>query len=106
MIEKIELGPVPFEEDCKQVGKDSPEEIRAEVKRYAKALKKRFAKWLAAEPDLFISVTSHYHEFGTYYEAVACAPEENEKAVSMAWKMEEFLPETWAEAEQEIDLPE
>lgn len=104
--ERVELETVPYDEECLQVGKASHDELRAEAMKYRNALEKRFAKWLAAEKDLALSVKSCHHDFGTYFEVVAVAPMENDKAVAIAWRMQDELPATWKEAEEEIEPPE
>lgn len=68
MREYIELGPAPAEENCKQVGRDAPDEIRAECRRYVELLKRKFP--IPEGADAYFSVKSFSHDFGSYPEAV------------------------------------
>lgn len=99
MIETIELGSAPCNEDCVQVSpkEDYAEPMRIEVSRYVEMLKKRFPehekkgivfrnKWLP-------------HDFGGYREAIAVFNGEDVEAMEYACWMEENLPLKWSDSD-------
>lgn len=97
MREQLELGCVPFKEDCKQVGRDSLDEIKKEVWEY-----KRFLEKLFPIPDNLKDMGVIYrlkacpHDFGTYYEVILSFPSDNELAWSFALNVENNLPANWS----------
>lgn len=93
--EYVELGSVPCDEDCAQVGSDNyRERMREESARYIAQLRRRF-------PDMPESVTlgvkSFPHDFGTYHEVVAWFDTRDEVAISAAYAVENNLPSTWSD---------
>ena len=92
MRDYITLGPVPYEEECQQLGCDYNQvKAREEVRRYIEQLKVMFPI-----PDesytLQFGVRSFNHEFGTYYEAVIYYDSDIESEVDFAINVEANTP--------------
>jgi hypothetical protein len=94
MYEKLEIGSVPCDESCQQVGtKDyDPKAAYAECVRFRAQLRKQFGE----EPEgCKLIITSNPHDFGTYYE-VACRYEvDNADAEDYAFRCEGEAWTTW-----------
>jgi hypothetical protein len=69
MIDYLYIGSAPVEEDCAQVGSpDYSTKARAECRRFMDQIKRHYP-----EPENgWLQVKSNPHDFGTYYEVVAC----------------------------------
>lgn len=99
-MDYLEIGPVPPEEDCEQVGteKYDPIHARKECQAYIEALRKK----LGNEPNgARLRIRSNPHDFGTYSEVAAYYDENNEQATDYAFKCESEGPMTWAEVGME-----
>lgn len=94
-MDELYLGPVPFGEDCAQVGTaDYANQAKKECSAYIGQLKRRFGEpphgaRLWTKPNL--------HDFGTYYEVVVAFDENNEAATDYAYRVEGHSPEEWDE---------
>ena len=88
--EYIELGPVPYDEACQQVGMPGYDRKKAqsECAMYKAQLEK---KWPAAS----FSVRAFPHDFGTYYEVVVNYNPDDETETDLAYEIESNLPATW-----------
>ena len=64
MRQYIEIGSVPYDEPCAQVGRDSDAQMRAECRAFANQLRRMF-------PCGDFRVRRFAHDFGCYYEVVA-----------------------------------
>ena len=93
MRDYLNIGSSPAEESCVQVGCDDYSTLaRAECKRYIDAI--RLA--LGPEPDgARLAIKGFPHDFGTYYEVICYYDDENEDAVTYAFKCESDAPVTW-----------
>jgi len=99
MIEILELGSAPSEEDCVQVSskEDYAEPMRIEVQRYVEMLKKRFPEH--EEKGIVFRNKWFPHDFGGYREAVAVFNGDDEEAGEYAYWMEENLPAKWSDSD-------
>lgn len=88
MIEYLELGSVPYDEDCPQVGYDSTDKLYAYVCVYAEQLERMF-------PKAKIRVRRYNHDFGSYYEAIVKFNPNNEDEAEAAFEAEGNLPDLW-----------
>jgi hypothetical protein len=90
----IELGPVPCDEPCAQVGDDNyRRKSQIETDRYIKVLRALFKDELP-EGTGFASKGFH-HEFGTYREVCFFFDDNNPKHVEFAHEVERRLPRNW-----------
>ena len=86
MRDFLSIGPVPFDEDCAQVG--SPDyhlRARPECKRF-------IAQILRHYPDDqhsgYLSIKHFPHEHGTYVEVCAVFDDEDEASINWAFSIE------------------
>lgn len=95
MIEYIEIGSTPSEEDCVQVDKDKDYEsaMSKECGRYVKLLDDAFPE--AGDYRCSFSRMWFVHEFGRYCEAIVKYDDENEESTEYAYFVERNLPKTW-----------
>lgn len=95
MIETIELGPAPCNEDCVQVSskEDYMHAMTREVQRYIEMLRRRFPE----HEKMGIVFRNKWfpHDFGGYREAIAVFNGDDVEAMEYACWMEEYLPLTW-----------
>lgn len=102
MRDYIELGTVPFDEEdtMQQVGAADydPQLARFEASLYAKVIRREYGE----EPvGARLGVKSMPHEMGNYYEVVCYFDDNNDAAISYAFKVEEGVAKwpDWAKAE-------
>lgn len=104
MREYLELGPVPCDEKCEQVGPDcNYQRMALESREYANQL----ARMFPGAEDAYCSfrVKSFPHDFGTYYEVVVRYDSDDENSAAFAFNVEENLPAEWdAEARKVLGL--
>jgi len=88
MRDYLELGPVPADEDCQQVGTTDYDYAKdtADLRRYKALLETRW-------PEAQFAIKSFPHEFGTYREVVVYFDTEEENP--LAFEIEANLPRTW-----------
>lgn len=105
MLDYLDLGSTPYDEECVQVGTDlSPQQLRkvlshnysvlalAECQRYIVLLRDLFGP----EPEgARLVIRSHPHDFGTYYEVAVKYHDDNELATAYAYALEADSPATW-----------
>lgn len=67
-MEKVEIGPVPVNEDCQQVGDGyDPDRARLECRQFIEQLRRQFGP----EPEgASLVITSNAHDFGSYLDVV------------------------------------
>lgn len=96
MREWLELGPVPSDEVCEQVGLSeyNPDKARKEVLVYQKQLETQFKDKLNL---VKFGVKLFQHDFGPYYEVVVYYNSEDQEAVDAAFEIESSLPEKWTQ---------
>ena len=87
----FELGPVPSDEDCAQVGRDDyHKRTTRETRAYIAQLTRQF------DPK-FVSfrVKANRHDFGTYHEVVVEYNSDSVEACAEACKIEDSAPSRW-----------
>lgn len=98
MREYLELGSVPFGENCVQVGADDYyTKYREESNRYIEQLKHRFPE--INNVNCYFSIKGFPHEFGTYHEVVINYNDNDDAAINFAFFVENNLPEYWNDNE-------
>lgn len=81
----LNIGSTPHDEDCAQVGSDDyAKRARKECNAFMAQIQKHYP-----EPDNgYLKVKGFSHDFGTYYEVVACYDPENTEASKWAFDIE------------------
>ena len=93
MSEYLELGSVPVDEDCVQVGsREYESQWKAEGNRYVALLKQKFPQH--EQTGVRFVVMAFPHDFGTYHEVVA-KYQKDSKGEDFAYFVEAHLPTTW-----------
>lgn len=94
-MDYLELGPVPSNEHCEQVGPNYNESrARLECRVFIKQLRRMFGE----EPiGARLRVKSNPHDFGSYLEVAVYYDPNVEESVEYAFKLEEEYPENWDE---------
>jgi hypothetical protein len=91
--EQIELGPVPYEEQCQQLG---PSYDAAEAQRECTIYMMQLVRQHGAPPDgVRLRVKGFPHDFGFYYEVVVSFDSNDEKQAEYAYKLESDGPANW-----------
>ena len=104
MIDYLEIGPTPAEEDCEQLGPNyDPEKARAECKRFIAAIRAT----VGPEPEgARLVIRPNSHDFGTYYEVAVRFDSDSEQAEDYAYRVETGAPSRWIESPQDsFNLP-
>jgi hypothetical protein len=103
MIDYLELGPSPCDEDCEQLGTNyDPARARLECR----VLRDQMIRQFGPPPEgAYYKIRSNPHDFGTYYELAIFYDEHNEEAVAYAFNVERQYPQVWdAQARQALGL--
>ena len=81
----LSIGSTPNEEDCAQVGSENYQErARKECRAYMAQIQKHYP-----EPENgYLKVKGNAHDFGTYYEVVACYDTADKEATTWAFDIE------------------
>lgn len=84
-IDYLFIGATPVEEDCAQVGQpDYPAKAKDECRRFIAQIQRYYP-----EPEGgWLQVKSNPHDFGTYYEVIACYEVGDEEATKWAFDVE------------------
>lgn len=93
-MDSIDIGPVPPEENCQQVGTAGydPQLARQECRAYIALLR----RVLGDEPSgARLVIKSNPHDYGNYLEVVCKYDDNNETAVDYAFKCESSGPAEW-----------
>ncbi len=95
-MEYLELGPVPSEETCQQVGTAGYDSAsaRAECKRFIDRIKQ-----VHGDPPsgARLGIRPNYaHDFGTYYEVAVYYDSAQSSAMQYAFAVEADTPTTWS----------
>ena len=79
------IGCTPHDEPCAQVGSEGyAQRARVECQQFMKQITKHYP-----EPDNgWLKIKSFGHDFGTYYEVVACFDDEDEESTNWAFDIE------------------
>jgi hypothetical protein len=85
----IELGPVPYDEECVQVGcEDYMTKAKKECNAYIEQLCRLFG-------DVDLRIKSFPHDFGNYLEVVIYFDDETENDSDVAGNVADNLPANW-----------
>lgn len=95
MIDYMEIGPTPSDEECAQVGSEGYEvRARAECERFIALIRKTVGE----EPNgAKLVVKRSPHDFGTYYEVAVKFASDIPEAVEYAYLVERMAPDSWDE---------
>lgn len=97
MIDFMEIGSSPYEEDCAQVGEyNYSRKAYEECKRFVELLEKKFPG--RPEGATFV-IRSHPHDFGTYREVSVRYDCNSEEESYFAAFVESNTPATWDDDE-------
>jgi hypothetical protein len=104
MLDYINIGCTPYEEDCVQVSSgDYLPRMRKETRVFLGQLERTF-------PYVRFSIKSFPHDFGSYLEVVAWFDDEDEEETRSAYNVEASMPARWDEIAikelQELGLKE
>lgn len=104
MIEYMEIGPTPCEEDCAQVGEnDFRQRASKEMDAYINLLYRKFPQ--AEDKGITFKKKWFQHDFGTYGEVCIYWNTDDSEADEFAYEIERNLPDVWdREAMQELGL--
>ena len=104
MKEYMEIGPVPYDENCAQVGaEDYIEKSSAEISAYLNQLNRKFPE--AESKGIDFKKKRFDHDFGSYYEVCIYWNTDDEVADQYVYIIEANLPNVWdREALQELNL--
>ena len=104
MIEYIEIGPVPCNEPCAQVGEENfKANARREMNAYINQLERKFPD--ASANGVEFVMKWYPHDFGTYGEVCIAFFLGDEYSEGLAYDIERQLPEDWdTEARKELSL--
>jgi len=92
----IEIGSVPYDEECAQVGEANYHELsKIECRLFAKQIIEQFNEQIE-ETGCLIRVKSFQHDFGNYSEVVVYYPD-TEKAIDLAFEIESDCWQNWTE---------
>ena len=94
MLDYIELGSAPPEEECIQISDKGNylSAMREECNRYKELLQRKFSD---RPQGVYFAIKKFYHDFGSYLEVVVKFDDENEEQVNYAYHVENNLPGTW-----------
>ncbi len=97
MRDYIELGSVPVDEDCVQVSTKEPyiDAMREECRRYKSYLEQVCP--IPGDVSARYIIKTFPHDFGSYMEVCIVFDDEDEKASEFAYNLEDKLPCTWGE---------
>ncbi len=95
MYENLEIGPVPANERCEQLGPNyRPARARLECRTFIELIRRTVGE----EPDgAFLIVFPNRHDFGTYFEVAVRYDPENEAALAYAFRVDAEAPSEWDE---------
>jgi len=97
MRDFINIGPVPANESCQQIGAMDydPQLARAECQRFITAIRAT----LGPEPEgARLGIKSNPHDFGSYLEVVCYYDDDLEESADYAYKCESDSPMDWPTA--------
>ncbi len=105
MYEYMEIGPVPADENCAQLGTDDyRENASKEMNAYINQLERVFSEHIA-NGEVFFRKKWFAHDFGSYGEVVVCYNPDNTNSCNAAFEIEGNLPSNWDdEAIKELEM--
>lgn len=101
--DRYEIGSAPNEESCAQVGSVG---YRERALRECKAYKAQLERAYPGMPEgMYLTVASHQHDFGTYYDVCVVYDDENEAHNDFIWSNLENGCDVWDDvARKELGL--
>ncbi len=97
MRDYINIGSVPLDEPCVQVGVDKYRyKATKECERFIKDLKKLFGN---PPPKAELAIKEFPHDFGTYLDVVCYYDDEDEESTVYCHLVEADTPERWLSEE-------
>ncbi len=101
----MDIGPVPADEPCEQVGTPNydPEKARQESTRFLNLIRKTLGD---EPPGARLAVKSNPHDFGSYYSVVCHYEEDEVEAVRYALRCESEAPTEWPDEDPSAAAPE
>ena len=101
MLDYLNLGPTPVNEDCAQVGSDNfREQCNKEMDAYIDQLKRMYPE-VANYKGMSFKKHWQQHDFGSYGEVIITYDDEDEEEETLALKVEWNLPRNWDEIAKE-----
>jgi hypothetical protein len=93
-MQYIEIGPVPGEEDCAQVGSPDYTEVS---QRECEVFRRMLCRLLPVPEGLPVAYVGriHPHDFGNFREVSIRYDEANAQAVEFAYEVERSMPAEW-----------
>ena len=93
-MDHLDLGTVPSDEDCAQLGVD--DDYAARAKRECRALANQLRR-LCGEPppNARFRIMSNAHDFGTYYSLAIEFDGNDQDAVAYAYRCDAASPSEW-----------
>jgi hypothetical protein len=86
MIDLLNIGPVPWAEDCAQVGS---EDYQQRARRECEAFRNQMRRVIGLEPaGALLVIKSFPHDFGSYLEVCCRYSDDNETAQDYAFNCE------------------
>src|SRR5262245_53462539 len=96
MYDSIDLGPVPADEACRQLGRNyNPQLARQEFRAYINQLRRHFGE---EPPGAMLRISSNSHDFGSYLEVICRYHDNVPAAVDYAFACEANSPTCWDDA--------
>jgi hypothetical protein len=94
MRDYINVGPVPANEECQQVGTASydPLKAREECTKFITHIRDVLGNEVGTAR---LGVKSFPHDFGSYYEVVCFFDDEDEAGINYAYQVESDAPVKW-----------
>lgn len=107
-MDRLELGPVPYEESCQQVGTKDYDSVMARAE--CAAFRNQIRRVCGDEPEgAKIVIKRNPHDFGSYYEVAVSYDETLKDAIDYAFRVESTDIPNWdeiARKELGIKVPE
>src|SRR6516164_8498729 len=94
MRDYMDIGAVPYDEACQQVGTPNydPMKARKECRVFKNMLRRVFGE---PPEGARLRVKGHEHDFGIYHSVAVVFDTDNEAAVEYAFKVERETPAKW-----------
>lgn len=97
VMDYIDIGSSPVDEDCAQVGTENyAPRAREECRKFIELIRTCFGP----EPSgAQLTIKANPHDFGAYYEVVCKYDPDNENAVKYAFAVEGDTPTSWKDVD-------
>lgn len=99
-MDYIDIGPVPCQEDCAQVGDP---DYQSKARKECAAFKQQLLRMFPPPPKADIIIRAHRHDFGTYHEVAIRYDDNDAEACDYAYLVENQTPTHWdAQAQEDL----